>query len=638
MTFVFKGKDKVFRDSIYGEVDIPELCVKIIDTPQFQRLSDISQLGGVRHVYPGARGTRFEHSIGVCHVASQFIKSLKSNQPELNITAIDILCVEIAGLCHDLGHGLYSHLFEVFLHHYDKKFCHEHASIGIFDLLIHDNNLMPEFQRFGLTDKDVHFIKELILGDASIAPIGFIWHGRESKTFLYDIVANKRNGIDVDKFDYFARDCHYTGLTKSFDSNRLMKYAGVYAVTRDIEGFIEEYEKQQAELTSNNGNNTTTLYQEEQIQSDESIESSTRYADISKRLQAELIDEKEEEEVDNIIDKEFIDKNHLIVPISNISSVSLPKTTQSSSNYQLLSMKRPLTSTKISSLHSSYINNDHNNIINKSTIQLEICYHRKEAFNVYQLFQTRYMLHKQVYQHHAANAIECMIIDALHAANPYLSISGKDNQFCKLSDTINDYVAYSHVTDSILKLIEWSSDSNLKYSKDLLLRIQKRDLYKKCGETLLHMTFADKHFIEKELYEKVLYYRQVEAGVEFDVEVQPSIENLLVVQVVKMGYGIGKRNPVKDLTAFYEPKKNGLDCSCQANGDYCSLCVEMGIAGIETVGLILPDKYEEVSVRVYCKQASDRSDVQRAFSQWCKELGHQPAALTPGRRKRQRKS
>ena len=45
-------------------------------------------------------------------------------------------------------------------------------------------------------------MKELILGDEKAAPDGFIWRGRGDKTFLYDIVANKRNGVDVDKVKY----------------------------------------------------------------------------------------------------------------------------------------------------------------------------------------------------------------------------------------------------------------------------------------------------------------------------------------------------------------------------------------------------------------------------------------------------
>jgi HD superfamily phosphohydrolase len=182
----------------------------------------------VYYVFPGASGKRLEHSIGVAYLARRFVRKLKKNQPELGITDVDVLCVEIAGLCHDLGHGPFSHLFDgrvLPLLNKTKDFEHEHASIGIFDLLIAENNLMPYFEESKLTSEDIHFIKELILGDPAEAPPGFQWVGRGVKTFLYDIVANKRNGIDVDKFDYFARDCHSLGLTKSFDAKRLMKFA-----------------------------------------------------------------------------------------------------------------------------------------------------------------------------------------------------------------------------------------------------------------------------------------------------------------------------------------------------------------------------------------------------------------------------
>lgn len=219
---------KIFNDPIHGHFELSTLSVKIIDTPQFQRLRDISQLGGVYYVFSGASSKRFEHSIGVSYLARTFIERLAEKQPELHITQSDILCIEIAGLCHDLGHGPFSHLFDgKVLPHIlgNHDFVHEHASVGIFDILIEENNLLPEFAKYGLNVDDIHFIKELILGDANEGPAGFEWKGRGNKTFLYDIVANKRNGIDVDKFDYFARDCYVMGLTKSFDALRLMKFA-----------------------------------------------------------------------------------------------------------------------------------------------------------------------------------------------------------------------------------------------------------------------------------------------------------------------------------------------------------------------------------------------------------------------------
>jgi len=231
-------KATTFNDPIHGHIDLSPLCVKIIDTAQFQRLRDISQLASTYYVFPGGSGNRFEHSLGVAYLAKRFVKRIRKSQPDLGITNEDILCVEIAGLCHDLGHGPFSHLFDgrvLPMINKSRHFEHEHASVGILQLLIEENNLMPIFKEFNLSEADVHFIQELILGDKCEAPPGFEWIGRKEKSFLYDIVANKRNGIDVDKFDYFARDCHALGLTKSFDAKRLMKFARVFPINRSLD-------------------------------------------------------------------------------------------------------------------------------------------------------------------------------------------------------------------------------------------------------------------------------------------------------------------------------------------------------------------------------------------------------------------
>ncbi|XP_029362988.1 deoxynucleoside triphosphate triphosphohydrolase SAMHD1-like [Echeneis naucrates] len=84
----------------------------MINTPQFNRLRNIEQIGRAYFVFPGACHNRFEHSIGVAHLAGEFAKVLKMKQPELHFTDQDILCVQIVGLCHDLGHEPFSHLFD----------------------------------------------------------------------------------------------------------------------------------------------------------------------------------------------------------------------------------------------------------------------------------------------------------------------------------------------------------------------------------------------------------------------------------------------------------------------------------------------------------------------------------------------
>uniref|UniRef100_A0A3P9DMJ0 HD/PDEase domain-containing protein n=1 Tax=Maylandia zebra TaxID=106582 RepID=A0A3P9DMJ0_9CICH len=234
---------QVFNDPIHGHIELPPLLVKIIDTPQFQRLRKIKQLGGGYYVFPGASHNRFEHSVGVGHLAGELVKALRAKQleePSLNSESLindrDVLCVQIAGLCHDLGKS-YT-VFQYYMHYIeDVRWLHHHedASILMFDHLVDDNKLTPVMNEYGLitegdNENDLVFIKEMIKGSVkNNSPLNEqLYKGRNNeKSFLYEIVANKQNGIDVDKFDYFARDCHHLGIQNNFDHRRFIVFARV---------------------------------------------------------------------------------------------------------------------------------------------------------------------------------------------------------------------------------------------------------------------------------------------------------------------------------------------------------------------------------------------------------------------------
>ncbi|XP_077081208.1 deoxynucleoside triphosphate triphosphohydrolase SAMHD1 [Siphateles boraxobius] len=228
---------KVFNDPIHGHIELHPLLVQFIDTPQFQRLRHIKQLGGTYLVFPGASHNRFEHSVGVGYLAGCLVKALNERQPELFITKQDMLCVQIAGLCHDLGHGPFSHLFDgMFIPKVrpGNKWKHETASVQMFDHLVKVNGLEAVMIHHGLRlPDDLIFIKEQIAGPLDNSVLGRSWpyKGRPmEKSFLYEIVANKRNGIDVDKWDYFARDCYHLGIQNNFDYQRFLKFARVCEV------------------------------------------------------------------------------------------------------------------------------------------------------------------------------------------------------------------------------------------------------------------------------------------------------------------------------------------------------------------------------------------------------------------------
>lgn len=225
---------KIFRDTIYGYIKLEDILIQIVDTPEYQRLRMLKQLGATDRVYLGATHTRFEHCLGVAHLADEFIKSLIKNQNNLNITEKDRICVKIAGLCHDLGHGPYSHLFdsmflpEIYRTRYRKinktiQINHESSSIKIFQLMIKNNNL--NFEKYGLTDIDIIFIEEMISGEVH----NRVGRPRE-KSFLYDIINNSNSGLDVDKLDYFKRDSYYTGIIQEVDFERIFELARVQHV------------------------------------------------------------------------------------------------------------------------------------------------------------------------------------------------------------------------------------------------------------------------------------------------------------------------------------------------------------------------------------------------------------------------
>lgn len=103
-----------------------------------------------------------------------------------------------------------------------------------------------------------------------------------------------------------------------------------------------------------------------------------------------------------------------------------------------------------------------------------ICYHSKTVHSVYSLFQTRFSLFQQVYSHRVEQSVGLMISDAIVAAESVLN----------LKERIQDPSLYYQVTDNIISEIKSSNDPRLDYSREIINRIQMRNLYKMVGELI----------------------------------------------------------------------------------------------------------------------------------------------------------
>jgi HD superfamily phosphohydrolase len=108
---------KEFNDPVWGTIKLGAVETIVLDSPLLQRLRRIRQLGVAHLVYSGANHTRIEHSIGVCHQISRMFSSAVSHAREAGHdlpTAIEPWenTLRMAALCHDVGHGLLSHVSE----------------------------------------------------------------------------------------------------------------------------------------------------------------------------------------------------------------------------------------------------------------------------------------------------------------------------------------------------------------------------------------------------------------------------------------------------------------------------------------------------------------------------------------------
>lgn len=173
-----------------------------VDTPVFQRLRRVRQLAMTFLVYPGTLHTRFEHSIGVRHIAGQLSASLELSEEDREI-------VQVAALLHDVGHGVFSHVSEQVIDELSgADGVHEAVSVAIMR-----------------TDESLHRALGRELCERAAEIVGL----EGPRSVMRDIVSGP---TDADKLDYLLRDSHYAGVNYGrYDLDRIIDTARVIAPT-----------------------------------------------------------------------------------------------------------------------------------------------------------------------------------------------------------------------------------------------------------------------------------------------------------------------------------------------------------------------------------------------------------------------
>ena len=189
-------------DPIHDFVRVYDNELKIIDTPIFQRLRRIRQLSGAHLIYPGAQHTRFEHSLGVMHIASMAGQVLAEKGV---VSSDDIQNLRLASLLHDIGHGPFSHLFEEI---FEEKRKISHEDLGR-DIIL-KTEIGDIISKNGFDKK---LITKLAFGDSKLQ-------------FMNEIISGV---LSADIMDYLLRDGYFTGAEHAkIDHHRLTHSLDVY--------------------------------------------------------------------------------------------------------------------------------------------------------------------------------------------------------------------------------------------------------------------------------------------------------------------------------------------------------------------------------------------------------------------------
>ncbi|UTF53814.1 HD domain-containing protein [Natronosalvus rutilus] len=180
---------KTIKDSVHDHIVVDGVARDLLDTPAVQRLRNIAQLGTVSLVYPSANHTRFEHSLGVYHLACEALE-------HLGIGGIEADRVQAAAILHDVGHGPFSHNLEELTHRKTGRYhddVHDLLAVGEIGDVLREHDLEPDA------------VADLVAGNGRFG----------------QIVSGE---LDVDRMDYLVRDAHHTGVPYgTIDHGRLVR-------------------------------------------------------------------------------------------------------------------------------------------------------------------------------------------------------------------------------------------------------------------------------------------------------------------------------------------------------------------------------------------------------------------------------
>ncbi len=229
---------KAIRDAVHGDIELTRIETLLIDTKEFQRLRGIKQLGTTYLVYPSARHTRFEHSLGTLFMTQKIIDIINNSflgisesgtDSQIEISPYELFILRLVALLHDLAHIPFGHTLEDEVNIFDGE--KQWTDKARFEFFLGEGKAIPEILKKELGFGDDGFYKQVIRDiRRTLKCIEGNTPEELDKPYLADIVGNT---LCSDLLDYLKRDMYFTGIKETYDE-KLLSYLSLQKVNGKI--------------------------------------------------------------------------------------------------------------------------------------------------------------------------------------------------------------------------------------------------------------------------------------------------------------------------------------------------------------------------------------------------------------------
>jgi uncharacterized protein len=205
-------RGKILRDAVHGDIELGPLEVELVDTPEFQRLRGIKQLGTACLVYPSATHTRFEHCLGTSWMVRRVIEALRRSG---TVSADEETAIRVAALLHDIAHIPFGHTLED-----ERRVLPRHdKDQARFTHFLLESALAQRLRNSGYQDQ----VLRILRGEAG---------------FASEIISG---AITADLLDYLKRDTYFVGFSQYYDPRVFQSFileGGRFVVNLEKHGML----------------------------------------------------------------------------------------------------------------------------------------------------------------------------------------------------------------------------------------------------------------------------------------------------------------------------------------------------------------------------------------------------------------